>query len=269
MSSDYILKFELQPYEHLDKFALLADQGYNLGDKGDWFLHFRKGLEGLNARLLGVRIHYLEVYAWTIPKPPLIIEYHLSSILFNMDSAIECMVYTLNALGYIAEPTQFLDVTDDTQLKKISPYNILGRPPDYKKGLMLGYDNYLPSLKSYWQENTDLLLKISEQHDVSKHRKAIFEGGRMRTDPPPGFFESLGVGDDKGDQLAISPMAEILLRPKPKIPAQQLHPSDHETKEKLEDLAENFCSFINMCGEKALDDARNRIKLNHYGFLKL
>jgi hypothetical protein len=268
MSSDYILKFELQPYEHLDKFALLADQGYNLGDKGDWFLHFRKGLEGLNARLLGVRIHYLEVHAWTIPKPPLIIEYHLSSILFNMDSAIECMVYTLNALGYIAEPTQFLDVTDDTQLKKISPYNILGRPPDYKKGLMLGYDNYLPSLKSYWQENTDLLLKISEQHDVSKHRSSIFEAGTHRTDPPLGIFERWGYKDTEDKPVWLSPMAKILLIPEPKTPWRQRKPRNYKDIDTLEEVAERFCIFINVSGEKVLGDARNKIKLNHYEFLK-
>ncbi len=162
MSNNFILRFDLRPYDELDKFALLADQGYNLGDKGDWFLHFRKGLEGLNARLFGVRIHYHEVHAWTIPKSPLVVEYHLSSILFNMDSAIECMVYTLNALGYIASSTQFLDINDDKKLRGISPYNILGKPPDFKKGFVLGYDNYFPSLKSYCQENRDLLLKIFE-----------------------------------------------------------------------------------------------------------
>jgi hypothetical protein len=63
-----------------------------------------------------------------------------------------------------------------------------------------------------------------------------------------------------------SHLAEILLRPKPKF---QHHFNTVTLKiETLEDLAENFCTFINNNGVKALEDARNKIKLNHYEFLK-
>ena len=48
-----------------------------------------------------------------------------------MDSAIECMVFALNALGYNANSTQFLDVTNEKKLKQISPYNILGKSLKY------------------------------------------------------------------------------------------------------------------------------------------
>ncbi|GAI06951.1 unnamed protein product, partial [marine sediment metagenome] len=34
--------------------------------------------------------------------------------------------------------------------------------------------------------------------------------------------------------------------------------------DKLEDIAEKFCAFINNCGVKALEDAQSRIKLNCY-----
>lgn len=269
MSSDYTLKFDLSSYEGLDDFALLADQHYNLGDKDHWFFHFRRGLHGLYARVIGVQIHYCEIHSWVLPRysitPMQMAEYHLSSIFFNMDSAVECMVFALNALGYIADPPQFLDITNEQKLKQIFPRNILGKPPAYSNGLK-GYDNYFPSLKSYWHENQELIYTISEQHDVSKHRSAIFSGGQLRNDPPPGFFEKLGIAGDKGKESLFCPMAEIILIPKPKTPWRQ--PQEYKDIDKLENIAEMFCAFINICGAKALGDAKTTIKLNYYEFIK-
>ena len=273
MSNDYTLEFDLSSYKDLDKFALLANQSYNLGDKGDWFNQFRGGLYGLYARILGVQIHYHEVHSWTLPRPPISsiqrrTEYHLSSILFNMDSAIECMVFALNALGYIANSIQFLDVTNEKKLKQISPSNILGKPPDYSERFIEGYDNYFPSLKKHWHENRDLINKIFEQHDVSKHRSTIFPGGSIRNDPPPGFFEKLGIEGDKGKQALFSPMDEILLISQPKTPWRKRQTQKYKDIDKLESVTEKFCTFINMCGVKVLEDTRSEIKLNHYEFIK-
>ena len=273
MSNDYTLEFDLLSYEDLDNFALLADQSYNLGDKGDWFNQFRGGLYGLYARILGVQIHYHEVHSWTLPMSPISsiqrrAEYHLSSIFFNMDSAIECMVFALNALGYIANSTQFLDVSDETKLRKISPYNILGKPPDYLDGSLEEYDNYFPSLKKHWHENRDLITKIFEQHNVSKHRSTIFSGGSIRNDPPSGFFEKLGIEGDKGKQALFSPMDEILLISQPKTPWRKRQPQEYKDIDKLESVTERFCTFINICGVKVLEDARSRIKLDQYEFIE-
>ena len=81
MSGDYILRFDLSPYDDLDKFALLADQKYNLGDRGDWFSCFRGGLYGLYARITGVQIHYYKAHSWEPAiRDPRMTEYHLSSI---------------------------------------------------------------------------------------------------------------------------------------------------------------------------------------------
>ena len=273
MSNDYTLEFDLSPYKDLDNLALLADQNDNLGDKGDWFNQFRGGLYGLYARVLGVQIHYHEVHSWTLPMSPISsiqrAEYHLSSILFNMDSAIECMVFALNALGYIANPPpQFLDVTNESDLRKISPNNILGKPPNYSDGFKKGYDNCFPSLKRYWHENRDLINTLFEQHAVSKHRSTIFSGGSCRNDPPPGFFKKLGIEGDKGKQALVSPMAEILLISQPKTPWRKRQPQEYKDIDKLEYVAERFCTFINICGVKVLEDARSRIKLKHYEFIK-
>lgn len=272
MSSDYRLEFDLLPYEALDKFALLADQDYNLSNRGDWFNHFRGGIYGLYARVQGVQINYYSVHSWALPSPFMTsiqrAEYHLSSILFNMDSAIECMVFGLNALGYIADSKQFKDVTNEKELASISPYNILGKPPNYTSGMVQGYDNYFPSLKSYWHQNRDLIHTIFEHHDVSKHRSVVFKGGQMRMDPPLGFFEQLGIEHDKVKQALLCPMSEIILQYQPKTPWRQRKPHDYKDIDKLEDIAEKFCTFINTSGVKALQDARSTIKLNHYDFIR-
>jgi hypothetical protein len=270
MSNDYTLKFDLSPYIELDKFALLADQDYNLGDSGDWFNHFRGGLYGLYARVQGVLINYYAVHSWNLPEPFMSsiqrAEYHLSAILFNMDSTIECMIFALNALGYITDSKQFKDVTNEKELTNISPYNILGKPPNYTAGFVQGYDNYFPLLKGCWHQNRDLIQTIFAQHDVSKHRSVIFSGGKMRDDPPPGFFEQLGIAGNEAKQWPFCPWAEIILTYQPKTPWRQRKPHDHKHIDKLEDIAERFCEFINMCGLKALEDAKSNIKLTYYEF---
>lgn len=271
MSNDYVLKFDLSAYRDLDNFALLADQKDNLGDKGDWFNQFRGGVYGFNARVLGVQIHYEAVHSWLLIASPRILyqmtEYHLSSILFNMDSAIECMVFALNALGYAANSAQFKDVTIENELRLISPKNILLKAShsskEKEKKYVPGYDKYFPSLKKYWLENKNLIDKITEQHNVSKHRSSIFEGGRRRTDPPHGFFEMLGI-EDEAQRIIVSPFAKITLISQPKTPWRKRQPQGCKNLDKLEDVAEKFCIFVNACGTKALDDAQNTIKLNRY-----
>ena len=62
---------------------------------------------------------------------------------------------------------------------------------------------------------------IAEHHDVSKHREAIFVGGKVNLNPPLGFFKKLGIEDDKALQSLYSPMEEILLLPEPKKPKHQ------------------------------------------------
>ena len=271
-SNDYILKFELSPFNDLESFARLANHKDNLGDKGDWLNHFLWGLDGLLARILGVEIHYYQIHSWELVALPgipyqiveshlyKVTEYHLSTILFNMDSGIECMVYTLNALGYAADLTLFKDVTNEKELKRIRPSNILAERPDNRKELVSGYDKYFPLLKSYWLENRDFILTISNQHDVSKHRSAIFEGGKRRMDQPPDFFKKLGI-EDKTEQIVLSPFAEISLPSQPKIPWRKREPREYKDIDKLENIAKKFQTFINMSGVKALEDAQRNIKL--------
>ncbi len=117
------LNINISVCEDLDQYALLARQDYNLGKKNDWFGYFRGGLYGFYARIYGVRLHYKDIYSWKfeVHHP---VEYNLSSILFNMDSAIECFVFCLNALGYAALPSSFRNVGDDSQfLSELAIYH--------------------------------------------------------------------------------------------------------------------------------------------------
>ena len=105
--TDFSLQFDSAPFEALDQLALLARQDYNLGGAGDWFGEFRGGLYGFYGRLHGVQIHYSEVHAW-LPRAriPTDTEYQLTTILFQMDSALECLTFALNALGWAAQPVE-------------------------------------------------------------------------------------------------------------------------------------------------------------------
>lgn len=216
------------------------------------------------ARLQGVRRHFHEVHAWIIRKrDPLETEYHISSVFFNMDSAIECFVYSINSLGYAMAPQEFKDVTDYEALKQVSPRNILGTT---KQEPLIGYKNYFPNVSKYWHANKDLLDIIIEQHDVSKHREVIYQGGKHRTDAPAGFFESLGVADNPSVQSLSWPMEEIILLPDPKTPYIKRTQTTQTNLKTLEIVAEKFCIFINTTGEKALSDAKTYVKLNYTSF---
>lgn len=258
MEQRFLLNFDLAPFHALDDFALIAEQDYNLGNKGDWFGCFRGGFHGVLARAYAVQRHYYEVHAWVpAPRPPVETEYHISTMFFGMDSAIECFVFALNALGWAASSMDFLDVSDSNALRRVAPWNIVG---DRTKKPLRGYATYFPTLQQHWLANSDLLQTITDQHDVSKHRKTIYMGGQARLDPPHGFYEALGIADNEAAQTAFWPMEEILLSPDPKVPPAILPAFDAGLR--LEDLAERFCDFMNQSCAKALSDATAQIKLS-------
>lgn len=263
--SDFILEFKLGSYHQLDEYALLSCQAYNFGNDSDWFGSFRGGLYGSYARVHGICSHYHAVHAW-MPRPrlPSETEYHLAALFFNMDSFIECVTYALNALGFCASSeTGFRDVTCEKGLKRISPYDILGRlnsnPP---QPYLSEYDKYFPGVRKYWESKKDLINMIFEQHDVSKHRETIFVGGKCRTTPPLGFFESIGIDPKNSSQNALFwPMEEIIIKSDPKIPRKDRTPQPAEGRVLLEILVPEFQKFVEKTGELALSDAKASIKL--------
>src|SRR5206468_6640619 len=139
-----------------------------------WFGEFRGGLYGFYARLYGVEQHYFQVHAW-LPRVriPIDIEYHLASILFQLDSALECFTFALNAIGWAVRPTSFRDVTDAKALRKIKPADIVG---DSTQAPLPGYQAVFPTLQGEWQNEKQLIERVRDLHDVSKHRQTIFVG---------------------------------------------------------------------------------------------
>lgn len=261
--SEFHLKFNLQPYEELDQFALLVCQKYNYGNENDWFGAFRGGLYGSYARIHGVVSHYHAIHSW-LPRPrfPSETEYQLASIFFNMDSSIECIAFALNALGFCAARNSFRDVTSSKELKRVSPFDLVGQekrnPP---REPLSGYAEVFPSVQELWKGNRGVLDMIFEQHDVSKHRESIFSGGMCRNDPPPGFFELLGVDDDSSRRALFWPMKEIILKSEPKTPHSKRVPQPRESYMLLEELVPQFQELILETGMRVLTDVKQNIAL--------
>lgn len=260
------INFDSTSLKELDQFALLACQEYNYGNSTDWFGSFRGGLYGLYSRLNAAQKHYYEVHAWIpLPRKLADAEYHLASLFFFMDSAIECMTFALNALGNCVSATEFRDVTDERSLRKIRPNDILG---DTKNKPLIGYGNFFPSLQAHWQKNSSLIQQVLDQHDVSKHRETIFKGGKVRSDAPPGFYKSIGIDIDDKAILLFHPFEEINLHPDPKSPRVSRIPTPLADQLHLEPLANAFCDFMNESAQLAITDAKANISLNQNSFLK-
>jgi len=268
--SKYEISLDLSDYGILDEFALLARQDYNLGNQGKWFNAFRGGLYGFHSRLHGFATHYNTVHAWIpVPRIPSETEHHLASIFFCMDSAVECLTFAVNALGYASEPNLFRDITSERALRHISPKDVLGNPfisPPQEP--LSGYKTLFPTFQSYWQSKRELLSIIIEQHDVSKHRETIFVGGMARLDPPPGFYESLGIKDNATAESHFWPMAEIILQKDPKSVRMGRTPQTTSDSILLEDVANDFYDFLRGSSQKLIQDAKTYIKLNYDKFLE-
>jgi len=266
----YELSINVSAYGLIDEFALLACQDYNLGNESKWFNAFRGGLNGFRARINGFISHYNSIHAW-IPtlREPSEIEHHLASIFFCMDSAVECLAFALNALGFATSPDQFRDITSDHALRRISQKDILGEYPTPSAQLpLLGYKNICPQMQRYWQSRRDLLLLIIEQHDVSKHRETIFTGGRMRNDPPPRFYDLLGINDNDEMKVLYAPIAEIILKNNPKVAHAHREPQEVKDFIFLEDVAVESVQFVVDSGKLSGQDVKSTIILKHTNFLQ-
>jgi hypothetical protein len=185
-----------------------------------------------------------------------------------MDSALECLTYTLNALGHAVLPASFRDIAARRDLAKISPRDILGTmDANQQKNPLPGYERLFPSTQAYWFAHRNLIQTIFELHDVSKHRRTIYLGGRMRLDPPPGFYEALGFAVKKNEEHLFWPSAEILLPHDPKAPLVERMLLERDKHQTLEGLSQKFVKFINQTSRLTLADARSTIALAHNEFL--
>jgi len=261
------MKIKSLPFNKLDEFALIARQNYNLGNETDWFGFFRGGLFGFYSRVYGIGEHFSLLHEWLPPRLhlPEDTEYHLSSVLFGMASAIECLTFALNALGFAAQPDRFLDVTRHEKLNRISLTNIIGNPasqPPTKP--LVGYTQIYPTLQCHCAENREFLGDIFNLHNVSKHRETIYTGGQLRADSPPGFFEALGVDDNNPLKMLYCPHETIILPHEPKAPRSERSPITREEHHTLENIVPRFLAFLQQFGELALNDVRVNIELKRF-----
>ena len=237
--------------EQLDQFGLLAHQPQNLGNAGNWAFAFRAGVRGLRSRCSGIAWHSKLFHSW-IPAAPLEArEHHIATMLFCMDSAMECLVFTLNALGQAVDKDGFREILSRSALRGISPRDVLGPKP------LPGYGRLFPTFQAEWTKEAELIRLITDNHDVSKHRHSVFHGGTLRDDPPA-EFTALGIPDDVHDWFA--PTSETLLPNDPKAPTQtqSVALADWTT---LETLEQRFVSFISQSVCAALTDARRTVPL--------
>lgn len=260
----YDLNFNLKICEALDEFALLVDQPYNLGNKGDWFNCFRGGLYGMYARIYGIQYHFKIVHSWESKIVQMRqVESHVAAILFNMDSSLECFTFALNALGWAKAPLKFCDVESTGDLKKINPSNVHG---GLRNQVIPGYAIYFPNLQNHWKNSRPLIDKIVEYHDVSKHREIIVSGGQIRNDPPQCYKTEI-----EGKKIPYSPfitMEEILLTKNPKLPSARRGTTKREDLDSIEYLADEFKVFIEKTFDLAYKDAKANIAISTNTFQK-
>lgn len=231
----------------IDAEGLRIQSGFS-GPDTYWFLYFRQAMGGLSSRLYGARLHYNFLHSWW-PRRIVVADddYHLANSLFNMDSAIECLVFGLNALGNAKDVAQFHDVADEAALKRVRASNIIG------PRRCTGYETYFPSLQALWTARVDLIEAIIEYHDVTKHRHAKAGSGRFRCDAPAGFFD----GISEVDKRLFSPWEEIILGPEAKKPwGARSKDWRVERYSTLEQIMVHFKPFIEESVELALSDAK-------------
>lgn len=256
---DYALRFDTSKFKDLDSYALLACQDYNLTNHSNWFGEFRSGMAGFWGRLHGVASNFADVHSWGrihINRA----ESLIASTFFNMDSAIECLAYSLNALGYAALPHSFWNINDPQVLKNISPLAFFGDNQIKPKIVAEGVETIFPTIVETWSRHRESLFDvIVAHHDASKHRKSVFVGGQVRTDPPQDLLDQLGIKRGSSEQFVVAPMAEILLKQDPKDTGTIAIPQQPRT---LELLASEFVDFISESGAAALTDAKANIFLN-------
>jgi hypothetical protein len=179
MSKDLLETINLDQVKALLEIALKVRDKF--GDRGHWFSNFDRAIDGIKARIFGLKIHYNGLQSIhnednSDHRIPNFIEldHHLADILFNLDSSIECFAFALNAFGYgIIDTNDFISIEDARKLRQIKPDNIFAEKNNAH------YKKYFPNLMNYWLETPrhrnhvtpkQLWESIKDNHDVSKHR---------------------------------------------------------------------------------------------------
>lgn len=105
-------------------------------------------------------------------------ESYAGVLFFAMDSSLECFAYALNALGCLLSPGEFVDITVDEKLRRITPANLFD-PPSKGSAAHSAYAaclKWFPRICGHWSTNRPFVTQIIEYHDATKHRHSAVVG---------------------------------------------------------------------------------------------
>lgn len=262
MTEEFELTYDKKPFWAWDFFVLTACQERNYGNRPNWFFPFRSGLNGFHTRMRAAARNYYLPHAWVpYQRWPSDFEDNVATFFFNADSAIECLTFALNALGHAAFEAEFLSIADEVSLRKISPKILMCPRGSDGKTSPVGFSRVYPRTTHLWQSRGDLLRKIFEQHDVSKHRHSISVSGTGTRQAPEGFWEAVG-NPDESDRNRYCPMTEIILDNDLKKPLEERAYQEPEEWEYLEGLAPDFFAFVSETGHAILRDSIENVPIN-------
>lgn len=151
------------------------------GDQDGWRIIFDEGMRGFAARIstvmessrsldepFSVPAERCSPEQWAVDS-----DSRIGEIFFGMDSALECLVFALNAIGYLKSSGDFCDIKTVNGLKQVKPQNVDSRNSNDRTNPRPGYARFFPRIVAHWSANYALIASIMEYHDVSKHRSCI------------------------------------------------------------------------------------------------
>ena len=158
----------------------------------NWILTYRYPIRAMMARIVTIDRDYEGLNTLGCGTAPademttqiarnhwnVVWESYAGVLFFAMDSSLECFAYALNALGYLLNSGEFIDITIDEKLKQITPANLLDPPTkeNAKRSIHGACLKYFKKICAHWSANRGLLAQIIEYHDATKHRHSAAVG---------------------------------------------------------------------------------------------
>lgn len=145
------------------------------GNPGNWRFYYRSARDGYLGRFWAIDEELSRVNEPYRVSEHWRMEHRVATLFFTLDSALECSVFALNALGWAMHPEGFRDV--GTGLGAVRPWD-----PKREEG----YVHVFPQVRATFLECWDDLLQVViDNHVVSKHRHAAPRAGDPPDDPAP------------------------------------------------------------------------------------
>jgi hypothetical protein len=184
--------------------------------KLDWHSQFLAGWVGFKARIWGVEHEFHELSRSRGSSfGPYEQDYHLAALFFAMDSALECLAYAMNAIGWACCASR-----DCKCYKKMHVENALRsiNLGIFRKTNNCSNTNCPPfaAVRACWQSpaNKTCIDRLTEQHDVSKHRGATVNGHDKPVDIGTTPVDSEYVPDGSEESIGEAPAQDYILHAK-------------------------------------------------------